>query len=85
MVCPNKLSFLFKIKLDAICTSNCPFGPTQYVPNDSCLDPVSVIPILSAHCLLPLVLSSLKAAAVCWHWHCFVFTQFYVTPWTFLQ
>jgi hypothetical protein len=39
-----------------------PFGLTQYVPTDSRLDPVSVIPILSAHCLLPLVLSSPIAA-----------------------
>jgi len=53
-VCPIKLSLLFKIKIDAICTSTCPFGPSQSVPTD----PVSAVPILSAHCLLPLVLSS---------------------------
>jgi hypothetical protein len=46
-----KLSF-------TIYTLTCPFGLTQYVPTDSCLDPVSVTPILSAHCLLPLVLSN---------------------------
>jgi hypothetical protein len=52
--CSIKLSVLFKIKDDAICTSNSPFVLTQYVLTD----PVSAIPILSAHCLLPLLLSS---------------------------
>ena len=37
-VCPVKLSFLFKIICDASYTSTCPFGLTQYVPTDSCLD-----------------------------------------------
>ena len=58
ILCPIKLSFLFKIKGDAIHTSTCPFDLTQCIPTDSCLDPVPTIPILSAHCLLPLLLSS---------------------------
>jgi len=49
-VCPVKLSFLFKIKSNEIYTLCCPFGLTQYVPTDSCLDPVPTIPILSEHC-----------------------------------
>ena len=53
-VCSDKPSLLFPITVDAICTSTSPFGPTQSVPTD----PVSAVPILSAHCLLPLVLSS---------------------------
>ena len=51
---PYLTVILFKIKGDTICTSPCPFGLTQYIPTD----PVPAIPILSAHCLLPLVLSS---------------------------
>ena len=52
--CPNKLSVLFIIKGDTNCTSNCHCGLTQYVPTD----PVPAIPIQSAHCMLPLLLSS---------------------------
>jgi hypothetical protein len=50
---PYQTVVLFKIKGDTIRTSTCPFGLTQYVPTD----PVSTIAVLSAHCLLPLVLS----------------------------
>ena len=51
-------SFLFKIKGPTVYTLTIPCGLTQYVPTDSCLDPVSAIPMLQAHCLLPLLLSS---------------------------
>jgi hypothetical protein len=83
-VCPIKLPFLFKIKGDAIYTSTCPLWSysvrTDWQlswPSFSNSNPVST--------LLPLVLSSPIAATAYWHWFCFVFTQFYVTSWTFLQ
>jgi hypothetical protein len=50
---PNQTVLSFKIKGDATCTSIRPFGLTQYVPTDT----FPVIPILSAHCLLQLLLS----------------------------
>jgi len=49
-----KLSFLFKIIGNTFRNSTSPFGLTQFVPTD----PVSSVPFLSTHCLLPLVLSS---------------------------
>jgi hypothetical protein len=54
----DKNVILYKIKGDAIYTSTCPYGVTQYVPTDSFLDPVPVIPNLSAHFMLQLLLSS---------------------------
>jgi len=51
---PNQTVLSFEIKGAAFCTSIRPIGLTQYVPTDTFL----VIPILSAHSLLPLVLSS---------------------------
>jgi hypothetical protein len=45
-------------KVDAIFISTSPFVLTQYIPTDSCLDPVPVMSVLSARCLLQMVVSS---------------------------
>jgi hypothetical protein len=55
--------FYSKLKAIQFTTQIAPFGLTQYVPTDSYLDPVSVIPVLSEHCLLPLLSSPTAATA----------------------
>ena len=73
IIFPINLSSLFRIKSDAIYTLLFLLGLSQYVPTDSCLEPVPIIPFLFA------AIGFVKpiAATAYWHWYCFVFTQFY--------